>query len=115
MAKPPRSRETAAHAVTQKSHHIRRSIGNQPPAGVRQSRRGFGRLVLIFLIEIFARHLFLGHVGEFDKEVDDLLLENRCPQARDRTWIVAVILPDLLLLAGELALNRHSPDDQGSA
>src|SRR4051812_40227645 len=63
-----------------------------------------GRLVLVvFLVEFFPRNLLLGHLRKLNQEVDDLLLIDRRAQARDRLRIVAVVLPNLLLLAWELA------------
>src|SRR5215210_5982164 len=62
-----------------------------------------GRLVLVVLIKLFPRDLLLGHFGELDQEVDDLLLVDGCAQACDRLGIIAVVFPDLLLLPGELA------------
>src|SRR6185312_16916533 len=62
-----------------------------------------GRLSLDVLVKLLARYLLLGHLGELDQEIDDLLLIDRCPQARERLRIVAVVFPDLLFLTGELA------------
>src|SRR3954465_3954206 len=74
-------------------------------AGYGRSASGLvGRLVfIVFLVEFFPRDLLLGYFGQLDQEVDDLLLIDRRAQARDRLRIVAVVLPNLLLLAGELA------------
>ena len=49
------------------------------------------------------RHLLLVDLGEFEHEVDHLVLEDRRAQLRQHLRVVAVVVPDLLFLAGELA------------
>src|SRR5436309_6121426 len=94
---------------------MRRKEGQRIGTGypmIRQAAAEYGRsaggllgglVLLVLLIKLFPRDLLLRHFGEFDEEVDDLLLVDRRAQACDRLRIVAVVLPDLLLLAGELA------------
>src|SRR3954463_8073528 len=74
-------------------------------AGYAKSAAGLlsGLILIVFFVEFFPRDLLVGDFGELDEEIDDLLLVDRRAQARDRLRIVAVVFPDLLLLARELA------------
>src|SRR5215831_17074673 len=67
------------------------------------SRSGRVGLVLILLVQLLARNRPFAHVGELDQEVDHLLLENGRAHARHRRRVLAIEIPHLLLLAGELA------------
>src|SRR5438445_8048751 len=64
-----------------------------------RSRRRVGGLILGKLL---ARDLVFLHISEFQDEVDDLVLEDRRSQLRQCPWIVAVVVPDLVLLSREL-------------
>src|SRR5882672_9304173 len=59
--------------------------------------------VLVFLIEFLAADLLVGHLRELDQEVDHLFLKQGRAHARQRLWVLAVIIPHLLLAAGNLA------------
>src|SRR5712691_1256400 len=73
-----------------------------PPSPGSSLARG-ALFVLVVLEELLARDLLLRDLGELDQEVDHLLLEDRRPYPRNRAGILPVILPDLLLAAGNLA------------
>src|SRR4029079_4459350 len=53
-------------------------------------------------VELLGGHWLLGHLGELDDKVDDLLLEDRCPDLGEHFRVVAVEIVDLPLLPGEL-------------
>src|SRR5262249_38731951 len=67
----------------------------------RNAPSGRSRLVVL-VVELFARHRLLGDLDELEQEVDHLLLVDRGPQARHGARVLAIIVPDLLLLAREL-------------
>src|SRR5256885_8633120 len=52
---------------------------------------------------LFRSDLLLGHLRKLDQEINHLFLVNRRAQAGDRLRVVAVVLPNLLLLSGKLA------------
>src|SRR5262249_6031045 len=59
--------------------------------------------VLLVLEKVLARDLLVGHGGELDQEIDGLLFEDRGPDCRHRSRVLAVVFPDLLLAPGQLA------------
>src|SRR3954470_9760237 len=67
---------------------------------------------LILLVEIFARDLLFGHVGELEDKVDDLILIDRRTKLGQRVGVVAIVVPDLFLAARHLAgaLNDRAAD-----
>src|SRR6202158_3671274 len=73
---------------------------------------GSALLRLVVLVEILARDLLFGHVGEFEDEVDHLVLIDRRTKLGQRVVIVAIIVPDLLLATGHLAgaLDERAAD-----
>src|SRR5712692_9097331 len=64
---------------------------------------GSALLGLVVLVEILARDLLFGHVGEFKDEIDHLVLIDRRTKLGQRVVIVAIVVPDLLLAPGHLA------------
>src|SRR5262245_16904575 len=58
---------------------------------------------VVLLEKLGARDLLLRYFCEFQDEVDDLLLEDRRPQGRDRIRILPIVVPDFLLATGILA------------
>src|SRR5260370_7257941 len=64
---------------------------------------GSAFLGLVVLVEILARDLLFGHVGEFKDEIDHLVLIDRRTKLGQRVVIVAIVVPDLLLVPGHLA------------
>src|SRR5882724_139672 len=79
---------------------LRQAFGITP-----HSSRGLlaGQPLVVLLVKLFPRNLLFGHLGKLDQEVDDLFLVDRRAQAGERLRIVAVEVPNLLLLARELA------------
>src|SRR5258707_10696961 len=59
-----------------------------------------GRQLLVLLVELLAGDLLFAHLGQFQDEVDDLLLEQWRPHAGERGRVLAVVVPDFLLTAG---------------
>src|SRR5450755_4247208 len=76
-------------------------LPHNPNAGLTSSGRAL--LGLVVLVEILARHLLFGDVGEFKDEIDHLVLINRRTKLGQRIVIVAIVVPDLLLAPGHLA------------
>src|SRR5689334_17688177 len=76
------------------------------PLGHSSGRRG-ASAVLVFLVELLAADLLIGHLRKLDQEVDHLFLKQRRAHARQRLWILAVIVPDLLLTPRNLAGALH--------
>jgi hypothetical protein len=72
---------------------LRTSTG--PPAGAQPS-------LFVFLEQLVPRNRLVRHLGELEQEVDHLVLEQRRAQGGERVGILAVIVPDLLLLPGKL-------------
>src|SRR4051812_35630515 len=66
----------------------------------RPARSGRGLLVVLILVELFARHLLLGHVGELQEEIDYLVLVDRRAQLGKRIGVFLIVLPDFLFAAG---------------
>src|ERR1700681_961780 len=64
---------------------------------------GSALLGLVIPVEILARDLLFGHVGEFEDEVDHLVLIDRRTKLGQRVVIVTIIVPDLLLAPRHLA------------
>ena len=64
-------------------------------------------LMLIFILhqrlELLASHLLLRDLGLGHDVIDDLLLEDRAAQFKQRIGVLAVIVEHLAFLAGELA------------
>src|SRR5450631_4887699 len=49
------------------------------------------RLLLVVLVELLARHLLLGHVRQFENEVNNLVLIDRCTKLGQRIGVVAIV------------------------
>src|SRR5665213_778084 len=76
-----------------------------PPSG--------GRLLrVILLVKILARDLLFGHVGEFEDEINNLVLINRRTKLGQRIGIVAIVVPDLFLASRHLtgAFDQRAAD-----
>src|SRR5580704_8507366 len=69
-------------------------------------RRGLWRRVVV-LEELLARDRLLGYVRKLGEEIDHLLLIDRRTQRRQGIRILAVKIPDLLLLPRKLARPLH--------
>src|SRR3979409_665680 len=76
----------------------------QPWPARNGSRRGSA--VVVFLIVFLAADLLVGHLCKLDQEVDHLFLKQRRAHARQRLWVLAIIVPHLLLATGNLAGTR---------
>src|SRR5689334_4207354 len=50
--------------------------------------------------QILRADLALFDLGQFNNEVDDLILEDRGPQVGDRLWILPIEIQDLALVTG---------------
>src|SRR6185312_15922887 len=72
------------------------------------------RALVRFLIleQLFARDFLLGHVGEFEDEIDHLVFKDRGAKLGHSTGIVAIVVPDLLLASRHLAraLDHRAAD-----
>src|SRR4029453_19325496 len=53
--------------------------------------------------ELFGLHLLFRHLGQFEDEVHGLVLEDRRPELGEELGVVAIMVVDPALLAGELA------------
>ena len=74
------------------------------------TKRGQAALFsLVVLEQVLARDLLLGHVGEFEDEIDHLVLIDRRTKLGQRIGIVAIVVPDFLLAAGHLSARARSP------
>ena len=71
------------------------------------THRASGDRIIFFLVEFFPRDFAFGYAGKFDQKINDLFLENRRPQSGNRLWILAVIVPNALLLARKLPGTLH--------
>src|SRR5262245_26818613 len=63
-------------------------------------------MVMVFVgvgEELFGLHLLFRHLGQFEDEIDGLVLEDRRPELGEELRVVAVVVVDLTLLAGKLA------------
>src|SRR5260370_17093922 len=69
----------------------------------RLTQSGGALLRFVVLVEVLARHLLFGNVGEFEDEIDDLVLIDRCTELGQRIGIVAIVVPDLFLASRHLA------------
>ena len=69
----------------------------------RRSLRAVAFRHVVFLEQVVARHLLLGHIGELKNEVDNLVLVDRRAKLSQRVRIVAIKVPDFLLAARRLA------------
>src|SRR5262245_20866870 len=54
-------------------------------------------------VKLFGLHLLFRHLGQFEDEIDGLVFEDRRPELGEELGVVAVVVVDLALLAGELA------------
>src|ERR1700709_476437 len=59
----------------------------------RLKQLGGALLRFVVLVEILARHLLFGHIGELQDEIDDLVLIDRRTELGQRIWIVAIVIP----------------------
>src|SRR5580692_8580853 len=64
-------------------------------------------LGLVLFEQLFPRNRLVGDLRKLDQEIDDLFLEDRRAQAGQRAGIIAIIVPDLLFLAGHLPGPLH--------
>src|SRR5262245_32828298 len=53
--------------------------------------------------EFFGLHLLFRHLCQLEDEIDGLVFEDRRPELGEELGVVAVVIVDLALLAGELA------------
>src|SRR5262249_32763998 len=74
-----------------------------PPATCALAVSRLGGVFVVFLEQLFLGHLLVGDLGELDQEIDHLLFVDRRADAGHCLRVLAVIVPDLLLAAGNLA------------
>src|SRR3984893_521279 len=79
---------------------LRRALARVRPAGVWPAGTGPIGVRIGQAQQILRADLALFDLGQFDNEVDDLVLEDRGPQVGDRLWILPIEIQDLALVTG---------------